>query len=308
MTPTDIPFLNYSTWLRGKLPFPVQKLSVHGGFTCPNRDGTLSKKGCVYCNNNSFVPNYCQPRMSVSEQLEAGKQFFRKKHPEMKFLAYFQSYSNTYAKLSDLQQKYEDALSVKDVVGIVLSTRPDCLSEPVLKYLQNLARKTFLILEIGVESTDDAMLCNINRGHDFACSVDAVQRAADVHNLIVGIHLIAGLPGTIHSKEIEAIDVINKLPISLLKLHQLQIIRDTPLAAQYCDKPFPLFTPDEYLKHVADILERLRPDIVMERFLSQSPPDMVIAPQWKMKNHEFTHKLIHYMNANGMYQGRLWKD
>ena len=301
-----LPFLSYGEWMSKQFPFPVQKLSVDGGFTCPNRDGTLSTEGCIYCNNRSFTPDYCRTASSLTEQVEAGKCFFRRKHPDMRFLAYFQSYSNTYAHLSELQRIYEEVLSIEDVVGIVISTRPDCLSEPVLNYLEQLSHQTFLVLEIGVESTDDDILRKINRGHDVVCSIDAIQRAAS-HGLNVGIHLIIGLPDTDLDHTAEQTSLINSLPVTLLKLHQLQVIRDTPLADWYAERPFPLLTTERYLTFVADFIEHLRPDIVVERLLSQAPPDMVIAPQWNIKNHEFVHRLIRFMNERDMYQGHFWK-
>ncbi len=305
-SPRPLPFFSYKEWIGQYFSLPVQKISVDGGFTCPNRDGRLSHEGCTYCNNKSFVPSYCRETDSIKKQIEEGKVFFRRKHPELKFLAYFQSYSNTYAHPTELQCCYEDALSVEDVVGIVISTRPDCLPDEVLDYLAELSQRTFLTLEIGVESTNDDILRTIHRGHDFACSVDAIERAAS-RGIIVGAHLIVGLPGSSLEQEKEQISRINQLPITLLKLHQLQIIRDTPLAQQYCSTPFPLLSADSYRTFVADYLEHLRPDIVVERMLSQAPPNMVIAPQWNIKNHEFVHQLTNYMTVNGMYQGRLWQ-
>lgn len=305
---SSFPFHSYGEWLSERFPFPVQKLSVDGGFTCPNRDGHLSRTGCTYCNNESFVPAYCREAKAISQQLEAGKQFFRRKHPQMRFMAYFQSYSNTYGQLSELQRCYEEALSVDGVVGIVISTRPDCLSEEVLAYLEQLSRHTCVVLEIGVESLRDDILRSIHRGHDVACSIDAIHRAATRHGLTVGIHLIIGLPNTCLEEHIDQLSVVNALPITLLKLHQLQVVCNTPLAQQYAKRPFPLLTPEEYLPFVADYLEHLRPDIVVERLLSQAPPQMVVAPRWNLKNHEFVDRLVGHMRTRGMHQGRRWRE
>ena len=167
-------YLDFGTWMRERFPYKVQKISIDAGFSCPNRDGKLSKGGCTFCNNESFNPSYCSPKESITEQIERGKEFFSKKYPDMKYLAYFQAYTNTYAPLAELQRMYEEALSVKDVVGIVIGTRPDCVEEALLDYLQQLNKRAFIIVEYGIESANDETLRKIRRGHTFACSRDAI--------------------------------------------------------------------------------------------------------------------------------------
>lgn len=268
----------------------VQKIAIDAGFSCPNRDGTISTGGCTFCNNATFNPAYCQPQKTVTQQLLEGKQFFSRKYPQMKYLAYFQAYSNTYAPLSRLQALYEEALRVPDVIGIVIATRPDCIDEEKLQYLEDLNRRTFLLIEYGVESCNDDTLRRINRGHTFQCSVDAITATHD-RGIRTGAHLIFGLPGEDRDEIIRQAPMVNSLPIDILKIHQLQIIRGTQLAQQYLEKPFPLFTLDEYLHLIADYIPLLRKDILLDRFVSQSPKNLLIAPSWGIKNHEFTDKL-----------------
>ena len=170
-------------------PFKVQKISLNAGFTCPNRDGTVGYGGCTYCNNQTFNPAYCRTEKSIAEQLEEGKRFFARKYPDMKYLAYFQAYTNTYAELEDLKKKYEEALNVPDVVGLVIGTRPDCMPDALLDYLEGLNKRTFLIVEYGVESTDNAILKRINRGHTFEVAKAAIEKTS-ARGIRVGAHVI----------------------------------------------------------------------------------------------------------------------
>lgn len=280
-------YKDYSHWIREQFPFRVQKISVDAGFSCPNRDGRLSSGGCTFCDNKTFNPSYCDRAKSITQQLEEGKAFFAKKYPEMKYLAYFQAYSNTYAPLEELKRKYEEALAVDDVVGLVIATRPDCVSDEVLDYLQQLNQRTFLIVEYGIESANDDTLRRINRGHTFDCSRQAIIKAHQRGLLTCG-HIILGLPGEDEEEMLHQASTISQLPLDILKLHQLQIIKGTPLAKEYEAHPFHVFSAEEYVNLVIRYVSQLRNDLVLERFVSQSPPDMVIAPKWGLKNHEFT--------------------
>ncbi|MDE6180012.1 MAG: TIGR01212 family radical SAM protein [Phocaeicola sp.] len=297
-----------SGFLAMHFPYKVQKISINAGFTCPNRDGSVGYGGCTYCNNQTFNPAYCHTDKSVTQQLDEGKQFFAHKYPEMKFLAYFQAYTNTYGELETLKRKYEEALAVQDVVGLVIGTRPDCMSNSLLDYLQRLARQTFLIVEYGIESTDDETLRRINRGHTFAVSVDAVRRTVE-RGIRVGGHIILGLPGENREKLLEQAGILSKLPLTTLKLHQLQLIKGTRMASEYAENPemFHLYTVDEYIDIVIDYIERLRPDLVLERFVSQSPKELLIAPDWGVKNHEFTDKVKKRMRERNAWQGKYYK-
>lgn len=280
-------YKDYSHWIREQFPFRVQKISVDAGFSCPNRDGRLSSGGCTFCDNKTFNPSYCDRAKSITQQLEEGKAFFAKKYPEMKYLAYFQAYSNTYAPLEELKRKYEEALAVDDVVGLVIGTRPDCVSDEVLDYLQQLNQRTFLIVEYGIESANDDTLRRINRGHTFDCSRQAIIKAHQRGLLTCG-HIILGLPGEDEKEMLHQASTISQLPLDILKLHQLQIIKGTRLAKEYEAHPFHVFSAEEYVNLVIRYVSQLRNDLVLERFVSQSPPDMVIAPKWGLKNHEFT--------------------
>ena len=297
-------YYDYGTWIRHRFPFRVQKISIDAGFTCPNRDGRLSTGGCIYCDNRTFNPAYCQRKDSITQQLEAGKQFFARKYPEMKYLAYFQAYTNTYASISHLRELYEEALSVKDIVGIVIGTRPDCVSDELLDYLEDLNRRTFLIVEYGVESANDDTLRRINRGHSFAQSRLAIEKTHQ-RGILTGAHIILGLPGEDAQENLRQAHLISSLPIDILKIHQMQIIRDTRLADEFEREPFHIYSVNEYIELIANYIQRLRKDLVLERFVSQSPKELIITPQWGLKNHEFTDLLNNYLKNHQIHQGDL---
>lgn len=301
-----LPYRDFGSWLHTQFPFKVQKIAVDAGFSCPNRDGRISTGGCSYCDNRTFNPSYCDRRRSVTEQLEEGKRFFARKYPDMRYLAYFQAFTNTYAPLAQLRSLYEEALRVDGVVGIVVGTRPDCVSDELLDYLGGLSRRCFVLVEYGIETANDETLRRINRGHTFACCQEAVQRTKD-RGLLTGGHIILGLPGEDAAESLRQAPVISSLPLDILKIHQLQVIRGTRLAAEYAAEGFPLYSLDEYLDLVAHYVERLRADIILERFVSQSPPELLVAPRWGIKNHEFVHKLLRRMQQLGTWQGRLAK-
>lgn len=288
-------------------PFKVQKISLNAGFTCPNRDGTVGYGGCTYCNNQTFNPAYCRTEKSITEQLEEGKRFFARKYPDMKYLAYFQAYTNTYAELEDLKKKYEEALNVPDVVGLVIGTRPDCMPDALLDYLEGLNKRTFLIVEYGVESADNAILKRINRGHTFEVAKAAIEKTS-ARGIRVGAHVILGLPSETREGLIKQAGVLSALPLTTLKLHQLQLIKGTRMAAEYQEVPeeFHLYSADEYIDLVIDYVEHLRPDIVLERFVSQSPKELLIAPDWGLKNHEFTDKVKKRMRERNAWQGKKY--
>lgn len=290
-------YRDFGNWLREQFPFKVQKISINAGFTCPNRDGRVGRGGCIYCNNQTFNPTYCDKQKSVTEQLEDGKRFFARKYPDMKYLAYFQAYTNTYGTNSHLKALYEEALAVEDVVGLVIGTRPDCINDDLLDYFEELNQRTFLIVEYGVETCNDATLRLINRGHDFDCAKQAIERTAS-RGIRVGAHIILGLPGEDENESLRQAPIISSLPLTTLKIHQMQIIRGTKLAKMYEEHPFHLYNVDEYIHLIAEYISRLRADLILERFVSQSPPELLIAPKWGLKNYEFTHRLNNYMKEH----------
>ena len=290
---SPLPYIDFAAFLQRYFPGKkVQKITLTAGFSCPTRDGSMGKGGCTYCNNKSFSPNYATKLKSITEQIDEGIAFFQKKYPQMKYLAYFQSYTNTYGEVADCITKYEEALRHKDVVGIIIGTRPDCMPQPLLDYLAELAKHTFVLVEYGVESTSERSLERIQRGHTFQTSIDTIERT-HAAGILVGAHLILGLPGESREEMLLHADRLSALPITTLKIHQLQIIRGTIMAGEYQRDPseFHLFTEEEYISLIVDFVHRLRPDIVLERFVSQSPPALLLAPRWGWKNHEFTAKI-----------------
>ena len=302
----NLPYSDFPTFLKRYFAGKVQKISLNAGFTCPNRNGLKGWGGCTYCNNQTFNPAYCRQPKPIARQLAEGKSFFAHKYPSMKYLAYFQAYTNTYGVLEELERKYEEALSVPDVVGLVIGTRPDCVSDELLDYLEDLNKRTFLIIEYGIETTRDATLLRINRGHTFADSISAITRTA-ARGILVGGHVILGLPGELREDIVAQAHELSALPLTTLKLHQLQLIRGTRMAAEYNENSsdFHLFfAVEEYIDWVIDYIEHLRPDIVLERFISQSPPDLLLAPDWKIKNYEFVARLQKRMKERGSYQGK----
>lgn len=303
----QLPYNDMGQWLKRLFPFKVQKISIDAGFSCPNRDGSKGHGGCTFCDNQTFNPSYCDPKDNIKTQLERGKLFFSRKYPDMKYLAYFQAYSNTYAPFDVLKQRYEEALAVDGVVGLVIGTRPDCVNDETLDYLAELSQRTFLLVEYGIESTNNNVLQRINRHHTFECGRDAVVKSHE-RSIMTGAHFILGLPGEEKDEWEKQAHKVSKMPIDVLKLHQLQVVRNTPLAQQYIEQPFALYSLDEYISTIANYLEHLRPSIVVDRFVSQSPKGMVLAPQWGIKNHEFVDKLKRFMFRNNMFQGKKWEE
>ena len=300
---------DYGSFLQQHFAGKVQKISINGGFTCPNRDGTVGHGGCTFCNNQTFNPDYCRSELSVKTQLQEGIRFFARKYPAMRYLAYFQAYTSTYDDLPQLIARYEEALAVDGVVGIIIGTRPDCMPPALLDYLSQLAQRTFVTVEYGVESTLDSTLQRINRGHDYACAVDAITRTAKA-GITTGAHLILGLPGESHEDMLSHATRLSQLPLHTIKLHQLQLIRGTVMGNEYLAHPGHFTIPDidTYIDRAIDFAELLRPDIVIERFVSQSPAELLIAPHWGVKNHEFTARLLRRMRERDTYQGAKWQQ
>jgi radical SAM protein (TIGR01212 family) len=300
------PYRDFGDFLQTVFPFKVQKISINAGFTCPNRDGTKGWGGCTYCNNQTFSPQYAANEKSVSQQLDEGIRFFSYKYPEMKYIAYFQAYTNTYDDLKNLLAKYNEALNHPDVVGLIIGTRPDCMPDELLAELETVSRKYFLLVEYGIESTCDETLAFINRGHTYAEAVETIRRTAS-RKIYCGAHLILGLPGETREMILSHADRISRLPLTTVKLHQLQLIKNTRMAHQLAENPglFHLYTVDEYIDLCIDFMERLNPDFILERFVSQSPKELLIAPAWGLKNYEFTAKVNKRIKERGSYQGRL---
>lgn len=299
----------YNDWVKRTHGGRVQKVSLDAGFTCPNRDGTRGQGGCSFCNNEGFTPSYLRIQPELMPQIETGIEFMRRRYPESKrFLAYFQAYSNTYGDLQHLKDLYAQALAHPDISGLVIGTRPDCLPDEVLDHLADLARDTLVELEIGIESCSDAVLAECGRGHDFACTRDAVERAAQRGLFITG-HMLLGLPGeTPGSRADEAVQLA-RLPLDAVKFHQLQIIHHTRLAVQYRRDPasVPLLDPPAYIDRVVDMLERLSPQVKVQRLGSEIPPRLRASPDWEMRVWDFPQKLEDRLLARETWQGRLYQ-
>ena len=286
-------FKSYSQYIRDTFGERVQKISIDAGFTCPNLDGTKGKGGCIYCNNTTFKPFYTSPEKSITQQLNEGIAFFEPKYKTQKYLAYFQSYTNTYADVSYLKKMYDEALSHSKVIGIVISTRPDCINEEIVNLIQSYTSKYYVAVELGIESTKNQTLLRINRCHTFQDTIKA-YRLLENKAIHLGAHLILGLPGEDAKDFKQHAQNISQLPIEFLKLHHLQIIKGTRLAIDYNkDKEhYHLFTVDEYIDTVISFLENLSPHIIIERFISEAPSHLLIAPQWGgIKNFEITERI-----------------
>ena len=294
--------------LRRRFGCKVYKLALDGGFTCPNRDGTIGARGCIFCAGDGSGAFAADRALDIPQQIEAAKVRVAGKNGGGKYIAYFQAYTNTYGELESLKRKYEEALAVDGVVGLVIGTRPDCMPDDLLRYLENLNKHTFLLVEYGIESTRDETLRRINRGHTFQVTVNAMERTAAC-GILTGGHVILGLPGETHRSIVAQAKDLSRLPLTTLKMHQLQLIRGTRMALEYERNPedFHLFNVDEYVDLVVDYVEHLRPDIVLERFVSQSPKELLIAPDWGLKNYEFNHRVQKRMKELDAYQGKKYE-
>lgn len=304
------PYHSYAGYFRRLFGGRVQKLSVDAGFSCPNRDGTIARGGCTFCNNGAFTPSYCVPSKSIRQQIDEGIEFHRRRYRgASRYLVYFQAFSNTHAPLGRLREVFGQALAHPDVAGIVVGTRPDCVDEEKLDYLAGLARDRYVAVEYGIESTSDETLRAVNRGHDFETARRAVAQTAE-RGLPVGAHFILGLPGESDEMLVAQTGRINALPLTTVKFHQLQIFRDTPMAAQYDADPgrFRFWTLDEYVALFVEILRRLRPSLVVERFASEAPPRYHYGPNWGLvRNERLWAMLEKRLAETGARQGELYR-
>lgn len=292
-----------SDYMWDTLHMRVRKIAVNAGLGCPNRDGSIGTGGCIYCNNASFNPGYAhESDGSISEQLEQGIRFNARKGKTDGYLAYFQSYTNTYGDIGRLISIYEEALSYPGVVGLVIATRPDCINPDLMDWMRIKCaggnRNPFIMVEIGVESTKDSTLSFINRGHDWACARDAITLLAEC-GVALGAHIILGLPGEDYNDMMRHADLLSELPVNTLKLHQLQVVRGTRLAQIWQLHPdsLHLFSAQEYAELVCDFMKHLRPDIALDRFVSETPQSLLLAPRWGIKPFEFENMLRQVMTA-----------
>lgn len=303
-------FNSYSNYFKREFGGRVQKLTIDAGFTCPNRDGTVGVGGCTYCNNDAFNPSYCNPRKSITQQIEEGIEFHAVRYRRAdRYLAYFQAYSNTYAPLSKLKSLYNEALSHPKVIGLVIGTRPDCVDEQKLDYFQELNQKYYITLEYGVESCYNQTLERINRGHTFEQSVWAIEQT-NKRGIRVGAHIIFGLPGETPEQMLAEAQLLSVMPIHTIKFHQLQIIKGTAMEQQYIEKPemFNLFGMEEYFSFLADFIERLNPNFVIERFTGEAPPRYLAVPPWgNLRTDQLMVKFEKLLEERDSWQGKRYK-
>ena len=302
-------FNSYAAYFRRVFGHRMQKVTINAGFSCPNRDGKISTGGCTFCDNAAFTPSYCDSAKSITQQIDEGIEFHRKRYrTAQQYLAYFQSFSNTYAPLERLRECYDEALAHPNIAGIVVGTRPDCVDEQKLDYFAELSRKKYVTIEYGVESCYDETLRRINRGHDFATAERAIRMTAE-RGIHCGAHFILGLPGESDEMLIEQVERINALPLTTIKFHQLQLFRGTPLAREWDEHPerFRFWTIEEYLDLFVEILRRLRPDIVVERFAGEAPPRYHHTEGWGLvRNEQLLAMLDKRLELRGVHQGDIF--
>ena len=299
------PFNSYSSYIKTVFNERVQKISIDAGFTCPNRDGTKAYGGCTYCNNKTFNPFYCNPQKTVTQQLNEGIAFFEPKYKTQKYLAYFQAYSNTYDEISNLKKLYDEALSHPKVIGMVVSTRPDCISPEIVELIDSYTDDYYVVVELGIESTKNSTLERINRAHTYNDTVEAYNLLKNT-NIVTGGHLIIGLPAETKQDIINHAKEVSQLPVHSIKMHQLQIIKGTAMAKDYEQNPqdYKLYDVEQYVDLMVEFLQYLNPEIIVERFASESPKDMIIAPKWNgVKNYAIADKIRNKMIKLGIRQG-----
>jgi radical SAM protein (TIGR01212 family) len=299
-------FNSYSTYLQRKYGERIQKVTVDAGFTCPNRDGTVASGGCIYCNNESFNPGYNSAAKSITQQIAEGIEFLKRRYKSRKYIVYFQPYSNTYASLDRLRLLYEEALTHPEVIGLTIGTRPDCIDEQKITYLAELAREYDITIEYGLETIKDDSLKKINRGHDYQAYLDALKITAG-RGLKICTHIIIGFPWENEHDWLQEALILSELPTDFLKIHQLHIVKDTAMAEQYEKKVFQLLTFDQYISILITFIERLNPDIIIQRLFGEAPPHTLIAPRWGKRNSEALQKIEQELIRRDTWQGRLYE-
>ncbi|EAT16655.1 TIGR01212 family radical SAM protein [Desulfuromonas acetoxidans] len=292
----------YSQYLKQRFGGRVHKISIDAGFSCPNRGTDRQSPGCLFCEPNGSGSFGIARRLSVAEQVEHGKEIMVRKYKAKHFMAYFQPFSNTYAPVEVLRALYDEALSVKDVVGLAVGTRPDCLGDDVLDLLQEYHQRTYFWLELGVQSCHDKTLNFLRRGHDYGCFVDAYNRAKQ-RGLRVCVHVILGLPGESHKEMMATADEMARLKVDGIKVHLLHVLKDTALGDLYEQGAFTLFDQTSYVQTVVDFIERLHPDTMIQRLTGDGPRDILLAPRWSLKKWEVLNAVDEEFERRGSRQG-----
>jgi uncharacterized protein len=300
----DKPYHTWNFHLRQVFGEKIFKIPLDVGFTCPNRDGTIGHGGCIYCSAKGAGDYAGSRQIRIDEQFVQIKAMMHKKWPKAKYLAYFQAYTNTYAPVEELRDMYHQALAQEDVVGLSISTRPDCLNDNILDLLGELNEQTYLWVELGLQSSHDRTLKLINRGHDYQCFLDAVTKLR-ARNIMVCVHIILGLPGETKEDMLETAKAVANLPIQGVKLHLLHLMKDTPMVNLYEAGELAFMSQEEYTSLVVDILEILPPEIVIHRLTGDSPRETLIGPLWSLKKWEVLNGIDKELKDRNTWQGRL---
>ena len=296
---------DFNTYLRNIFGCRVQKITVDAGLTCPNRDGTISTGGCIYCNIRGSGTGAHASGLSVTQQLINGKNTLSKRYKAKKFIAYFQSFSNTYAPLPALQDLYAEALGVDDVVGLSIGTRPDCVDDAVLDLLQDYAKRYLIWIEYGLQSASDATLAFINRGHDVQCFKDAVKKTRN-RNIKICAHVILGLPHETRQDMLHTAETLAALEVDGVKLHLLYVVKGTPLETLYQRGDFECLEQDAYVDLVCDFLERIPCEMVVQRLTGDPHPGELVAPAWALKKTDILEQIRKTLEKNDSRQGKYF--
>ncbi|NIP32014.1 MAG: TIGR01212 family radical SAM protein [Candidatus Dadabacteria bacterium] len=298
---------SYHKYLRERFGERVHKVSVDMGFTCPNRDGTVAQGGCVYCNNDSFVPPYARSRYSMDFQIKNGIEYLRERFKANKFIIYFQAYTSTYGDVKELERMYKEALKYDGVIGLAVGTRSDCVDEQKLELFEKLAKDYYVTIEYGIESIYDKTLEFMNRGHDYQSVLDAIDLTKG-RGVEIGTHIIVGMPTETIDQMLSMAGEVSKLGINTFKIHNLHIIKNTQLERIYRKKPFYLFSYEEYLDFIVKFLERLSSDIMLERLFTDTPQDLLVAPKWTQRHNEIIYGIRQHLVKMDTYQGKKYTN
>lgn len=300
-------FYSYSRYIHNLFGARIQKLTLDAGLSCPHRSSREGQDGCTYCNNAAFNPSYCSPEKNISQQLAEGIEFHMNRYRRArKYLAYFQAYTNTFAPIEQLQKLFNEAIAHPDVVGLVVGTRPDCLSSKVINLLREISETHCVMVELGVESLHNKTLARVQRGHSAEVSLEAITRL-HAAKLNVGVHLIFGLPGEGREEMIETVETIVSYPVHSIKFHQLQILEGTIMAEEWRRSPdrFTLFELNDYLSFMREIIERLPTHIAVERISAEAPPRFLLAPDWGLlRNDQILSRFELLLAEQNSWQGK----
>lgn len=294
-----------SLFLKRRFGGKIWRVTVDAGFTCPNVDGSVALGGCVFCDNRSFSPNRRLPHVDVAVQVERGVRILENYYGADRFVAYFQAATNTYAPVAKLRRLYDQALAHPQIVGLVIGTRPDCVSDEVLDLLAEYARSRFVSIELGLQTIHERSLAWMNRGHGLAEFIDAVHRCQG-RGFEVSSHVILGLPGESHADMLETAATLARLPIDALKIHSLHVVRDTPLEKMYHAGQVAMLDQEAYVSLACDFLERLPPRVVIQRLSGDAPPEYLVAPAWCLKKAELLTAIRQELQRRDSWQGRLY--